>query len=207
MRFNGDRAYVVTFERKDPLYVLDLADAANPKIAGQLEIPGFSTFLRPVGKDFLFSLGNETDEEGRQTGVKVALYDVRDITKPTQVSSHVFGDAGSWSEALYDYHAMSFLQKNDDQLRVTLPIMLYKTETLNNMVNYQWLNTGLYLFEVNGLSQNKASLDYVGNIVGQSNTNDEYPSWVGADRSVLHDNAVFYLHNTKVIGKTWPAAR
>lgn len=207
VRFNGDRAYVVTFERKDPLYVLDLADAKNPKIAGQLEIPGFSTFLRPIGKDFVFSLGNEADENGRTAGVKVALYDVRDITKPTQVSSHVFGDAGSWSDALYDYHALSFLQKSDDQLRVTLPITTYKNEIIKEQINYQWLNTGLYEFEINGLAQHKASLDYVGNIIAETKDTSEFPSWGGADRSVLHDNAVYYIHNAKVISKLWPTPK
>ncbi|RZA05507.1 MAG: hypothetical protein EOO68_06470, partial [Moraxellaceae bacterium] len=125
VRFNGDRAFVVTFERKDPLYVLDLTDAKNPKIAGQLEIPGFSTYLRPVGNNFLFSLGNETDKEGRQTGIKLSLYDIRDIAQPVQVSNHILGDAGSWSEALYDYHALSFLQNGDDQIRVAVPALLY----------------------------------------------------------------------------------
>ncbi|GGY61217.1 hypothetical protein GCM10011613_00750 [Cellvibrio zantedeschiae] len=207
VRFNGDRAFVVTFERKDPLYVLDLADTKNPKIAGQLEIPCFSTFLRPIGKDFVFSLGNETDAEGRQAGVKVALYDVRDITKPVQVSSQVFGDAGSWSEALYDYHALSFLQRGDDQLRVTLPMVLYKTDIGKDFWNYTWLNTGLHMFEVNGLVNGKASLDYVGNLISESSTTAEYPSWSGSDRSLLHDNAVFYVHDSKVNGSFWPVKK
>ncbi len=207
VRFNGDRAFVVTFERKDPLYVLDLADAKNPKIAGHLEIPGFSTFLRPIGKDYVFSLGNQTDAEGRQTGVKVALYDVRDITKPLEVSNHVFGDGGSWSEALYDYHALTFLQNGEDQLRVSLPMVLYKTEQIKDSLNYAWLNTGLHMFEINGLGANKASLDYAGNLIAESNASSEYPSWSGYDRSVLHNNAVFYLHDSKVHSSFWPVKK
>lgn len=207
VRFNGDRAFVVTFERKDPLYVLDLADTKNPKIAGQLEVPGFSTYLRPVGQNFLFSLGNETDKDGRQAGVKLSLYDIRDLTKPTQVSNHVFGDAGSWSEALYDYHALSFLQNGDDQIRVAVPMLLYKTDMEKDSWNYQWLNTGLHMFEINGLSNNKASLDYVGNTIAETSDTAEYPSWSGYDRSVLHDNAVYYIHDSKVFGNFWSAKK
>ena len=206
VRFNGDRLFVVTFERKDPLYVLDLANATNPKIAGQLEIPGFSTYLRPVGNNYIFSFGNDADANGRATGIKVSLFDIRDITKPTLVSNHIFGDAGSWSEALYNPHALTFLQNGPDQFRVALPIMLYKNEVIKDFLEYRWLNTGLHMFEINGVSD-KASLNYIGNLIAETNEQGEYPAWGGYDRSVLHDNAVYYLHNTKVHSAFWPVAK
>jgi hypothetical protein len=196
----------VTFERKDPLYVLDLADAKNPKIAGQLEIPGFSTYLRPLGNNYIFSLGNDADANGRATGVKVSLFDIRDITKPALIGNHTFGDAGSWSEALYNPHALTFLQNGSDQFRVTVPMMLYKNEVVKDFVEYRWLNTGLHLFEINGVN-NKASLNYVGNMIAETNNQGEYPMWGGYDRSVLHDNAVYYLHNTKVHSSFWPVPK
>ena len=34
VRFMGDRAYAVTFRQIDPLYVIDLANPADPRIAG-----------------------------------------------------------------------------------------------------------------------------------------------------------------------------
>ena len=206
VRFNGDRAFVVTFERKDPLYVLDLADIKNPKIAGQLEIPGFSTYLRPLGNNYIFSLGNDADANGRTTGVKVSLFDIRNIAKPTLMSNHVFGDAGSWSEALYNPHALTFLQHGADQFRVALPITLYTAQVVKDFVEYRWLNAGLHMFEINGVSSN-ASLDYMGNIIAESNDQAEYPAAAGYDRSVLHDNAVYYLHDTKVRSSFWPAPK
>jgi len=45
VRFLGDRAYVVTFRQTDPLYVLDLSNPADPRAAGELQIPGFSDYL------------------------------------------------------------------------------------------------------------------------------------------------------------------
>ena len=178
----------------------------NPKIAGQLEIPGYSTYLRPMGNNYIFSLGNDTDSEGRQTGVKVSLFDIRDITKPALVSNHIFGDAGSWSEALYDPRALTFLQTSQDQFRVTVPMILYKNEVVKDVTEYRWLNSGLHLFEINDATK-KASLNYVGNMIAESRDQSEFPTWSGYDRSVLHDNAVYYLHNSKVHSSFWPTAK
>lgn len=203
VRFNGDQAYIVTFERKDPLYVLDLSVPNAPKIAGQLEIPGYSTYLHPVGDHYLFSLGNETDANGNPSGVKLALFDIRDITNPTLITKHVYGNGYSWSDALYDSHALSFLSLNSDQVRITLPITLYENVIENNALTSRWLNTSLHLFEINGLSRSTAALEQVGEILGESNSAQGYPLWSGSDRGIMHDNAVFYVHGPKVIGSPW----
>lgn len=203
VRFNGDKAYVVTFERKDPLYVIDLANPLDPKIAGQLEVPGFSTYLHPIGDHYLFALGNETNDSGFASGIKVSLYDIRDPAKPTELSKHVFGNAGSWSEALYDHRALSFLNANADQLRITLPVTLYEEVQTEIFVTNRWASSSLYQFEVNGLADDKLSLDHVGVIVGESRANQEYPLWGGNDRGILHGDALFYVHGPKVIAGPW----
>ncbi len=82
VRFVGERAYIVTFRMTDPLYVLDLHDPADPAIAGQLEIPGVSNYLRAIGSSYLLSVGQDATPEGRRAGVKVELFDVRDIAHP-----------------------------------------------------------------------------------------------------------------------------
>lgn len=203
VRFNGNKAYVVTFERKDPLYVIDLADPLDPKIAGQLEVPGFSTYLHPIGDNYLFALGNEATSDGIATGVKVSLYDIRDPAKPTEVSKYVFGSAYSWSDALYDYRALSFLNANADQLRITLPVTLYDEVKTQEFVTSRWVNSSLYQFEVNGLANGKLSLDHVGVVIGESSDNQEYPLWSGNDRGILHGDALFYVHGPKVIAGPW----
>ncbi len=50
VRFIGDAGYVVTFRQTDPFYTIDLSDPANPIILGELEIPGFSSYLHPIGE-------------------------------------------------------------------------------------------------------------------------------------------------------------
>jgi uncharacterized secreted protein with C-terminal beta-propeller domain len=207
VRFNGDKAYVVTFERKDPLYVLDLANPLDPKIAGQLEVPGFSTYLHPIGDNYLFALGNETNSDGIATDVKVSLYDIRNPAKPAEVSKYVFGSAYSWSDALYDHRALSFLNASTNQLRITLPVTLYDEVKTGEFFSSRWVNSSLYQFEVNGLANNKLSLDYVGSVIAESSEDQEYPLWGGNDRGILHGDSLFYVHGPKVIASPWRAAK
>jgi hypothetical protein len=83
VRFIGDRGYVVTFRQIDPLYTIDLSDPANPRVAGELKIPGFSSYLHPVDGDHLLGVGTDGDEEGRTSGTVVSLFDVSDPSNPS----------------------------------------------------------------------------------------------------------------------------
>ena len=109
-RFVGDLLYVVTFFRIDPLFVIDLAQPARPRILSELEIPGFSTYLAPLGEDTLISIG----VEGSQ--IAVSWFDVSDPTN-TSLASRVFigaEDGWSWTEANWDEKALGFFP--DDSL-------------------------------------------------------------------------------------------
>ena len=66
VRYFGDVAAVVTFRQTDPLYLLDLA--GKPRVLGELKIPGFSTYLHPIGDGLLLGLGLDADGGGRVTG-------------------------------------------------------------------------------------------------------------------------------------------
>jgi hypothetical protein len=94
-RFAGDKAYVVTFLQTDPLWVVDLKDPANPMVSGHLEVPGFSTFLQPVG-NYLFSVGLESGT------VAASLFDVSDPANPGLVKRLNLGNSYSYSEAVWD---------------------------------------------------------------------------------------------------------
>ena len=197
VRFRQDRAFIVTFERIDPLYVLDLSDAAEPKIAGELEVPGFSTYLHPVGDHYLLGIGRDATEDGQQLGVKTSLYDIRELSAPSEIEHFVFGTTGSSSPAIYDQRALSFLQKSDDQLRFTMPISQTKEA-------YLWQDEGLYLFEINGLSGEDVHFEYKGKIVSETADNEKtYPDFQGMDRSVLHDDAIYYIHGSGVWSALW----
>jgi hypothetical protein len=102
-RFDGSRLYVVTFRDIDPLFVVDLANPAAPVLGGILEIPGWSTYIEPMG-DRLLAVGVEDRR------VTVSLFDVADADAPTMLSRIPLGPEGfwSWSEANYDEKAVEF---------------------------------------------------------------------------------------------------
>ena len=106
VRYFGDLATVVTFRRTDPLYVLDLSDPARPRLRGELKVPGFSTYLHPVGDDRLLGVGQDADAEGRVTGVQLSLFDLSDTAAPTQLHRLSLGEG--WSPALDDSRAFGF---------------------------------------------------------------------------------------------------
>jgi uncharacterized secreted protein with C-terminal beta-propeller domain len=106
VRYFGDLAVVVTFRQTDPLYVLDLADPAAPALLGELKVPGFSTYLHPVGDDLLLGVGEEADESGQVTGMQVSLFDLSDLGRPTQVDRLQLGRV--WSPALHDSRAFGY---------------------------------------------------------------------------------------------------
>jgi hypothetical protein len=89
VRFVGTRGYVVTFRQTDPLYVLDVADPAHPRVTGELKVPGFSAYLHPVGDGLLLGVGQDATDRGRVLGTKVALYDVSDPARPREVDHQV----------------------------------------------------------------------------------------------------------------------
>lgn len=103
-RFIGNRLYLVTFEQIDPLFVIDLTNAKSPKVLGELKIPGYSTYLHPYDSDRLIGIGYDTfmnPHGGVQNGgLKIDLYNVKDIKNPKQEQSLVLGDQGSYSEVL-----------------------------------------------------------------------------------------------------------
>ena len=105
VRFLRDRGFVVTFRQQDPLYALDLSDPTEPRAAGELHVPGLSTYLHPVGDDLLLAVGQDTAPGAR--GVKLSLYDVGDLGSPREVAARSVG-AGSHSEAQYNHKAFTY---------------------------------------------------------------------------------------------------
>lgn len=109
VRFMGDKGYVVTFRQIDPLYVLDLSDPAAPKAVGELEIPGYSTYMHPIEDDHLLTIGRDVDLSGMDRGLKLEIFDVRDPADPKSVLTEIIGsDWGTGSEALYDHKAFVY---------------------------------------------------------------------------------------------------
>ncbi len=106
VRFMGDTGYVVTFRQVDPLYTLDLSNPSRPAVLGELKIPGFSSYLHPIGEDVILGVGQDATDEGRVVGTQLSIFDVSNLRQPTRLHHVTLGR--SYSEAEYDHHAFLY---------------------------------------------------------------------------------------------------
>lgn len=104
-RFIEDRGYLVTFRQTDPFFVLDLSNPRDPKMTGQLKIPGFSSYLHPIDDELVLGVGREGSQ------VKVSLFDVSDVYNPVERSTYKLNEY--WSEVQNTHHAFLIDKKYD----------------------------------------------------------------------------------------------
>ncbi|SES24606.1 beta-propeller domain-containing protein [Lentzea albida] len=121
VRFIGKMGYVVTFRQTDPLYTLDLADPAKPRVTGELKITGFSAYLHPAGDGKLIGVGQEATEQGRTTGTQVSLFDVANPASPQRLAQYHLPNSSS--EAQFDPHAFLFWPQDGT---LVIPVSSYK---------------------------------------------------------------------------------
>lgn len=132
-RFMGEKGYIVTFKTIDPLFVLDL-NPSNPKVLGQLKIPGYSDYLHPIDETHLIGLGKDTIESvsgdvAWQQGIKMAIFDVTDVANPIELHKVIIGERGTESYALHDHKAFLFDKEKELLiLPITLAIVSEKTK-------------------------------------------------------------------------------
>jgi uncharacterized secreted protein with C-terminal beta-propeller domain len=108
VRFIGPLAYVVTFRQTDPLYVLDLRNPAAPKVAGTLQLTGYSDYLHDAGNGRLIGVGQQASPTGRVAGLQVSLFDVSNPAAPNRTGQVVRADAPG--EGALDPHAFLYWQ-------------------------------------------------------------------------------------------------
>ena len=108
MRYDKEKAYMVTFRETDPLFTFDLSDPRNPKILGELKVDGFSTYIHLFGENNnrLLTIGRSATTRGWITGNQLQIFDVSDLKNPRQVSVYELGFVES--EAVYDHHAFTY---------------------------------------------------------------------------------------------------
>lgn len=137
VRFMGDIAYFVTFRQTDPLFSADLSDPKNPKILGELKIPGFSEYMYPYGDGLLLGFGRDADEStGITRDIKLSMFNITDPANVTEDDKTVI-DGYSYSPALSDHKAM--LVSSDKNL-----IGFAATDNYNNVkyLIYQYTGDG-----------------------------------------------------------------
>lgn len=203
VRFFGERAYVVTFQQIDPLYVLDLSTPESPRIQGELEIPGFSDYLHPIDDQYILGVGQSvTQLPNPDTGIpggpvvndamKIVLFDVSDPSQPIDVNTIEIPDA--YTPVQYDHRALSVLPGNN-VTRFALPYERWPEPESVGLFDWTPFNS-LLLIEVDqslGQMQQVDSLNIPsGQNVGSYN-----------DRSVIQDNIVYYINGNQVWRGNW----
>lgn len=198
-RFLGKRAYLVTFEIIDPLFVIDLSDPSKPELLGELKVPGYSTYLHPYDENTLIGLGRDTEVNQYggvvNTGIKLSLFDVQDPANPKELDSFIAGMKGSESLALYNHKAFLFSKEKN-----LLLIPAFLRDFVDENGNKSNVG-GAMVFSIDNYKFNLRSIiDHSDN--GQSSERDP---WCGSscyDNTVqrgLYINDVIYTFSNKYL--------
>jgi uncharacterized secreted protein with C-terminal beta-propeller domain len=171
VRFMGDQAFVVTFgpiggNWIDPLWTIDVSDPTEPRVIGELEIPGFSDYLHSAGANHLVGLGRDADiETGRSLAPQISLFDVSDFESPQLSGRVTFGDADwSWSEAFADHHAISYFPESGV---LAIPMTTIEARPLarnGQRTLFQEERHDLWVFQINANSSDEKPIHVLGQI-------------------------------------------
>jgi len=149
MRFMGDKAYMVTFRETDPFYVIDLKDPKNPTILGHLKIPGYSNYLHPYDENHIIGFGKEVYETKQgflEGGMKIAVFDVSDVSKPVEKHKVEIGGRGTYSELLSNHKALLF---DNSRNLLAFPVTVYsEEESINNFGRGSFEFQGAYIYHL-----------------------------------------------------------
>jgi hypothetical protein len=188
VHFAGPRAYVVTFRRTDPLYVLDLSNPADPRLRGELTVPGFSDYLYPVADGRLLGIGRSANEQGVAGGLQVSLFDVADPDRPQLLASREVGGRFSSSALDHSRHGVNLLREGS-VVRVALPVTLYTWSTQNMLASTS--ERGLARFRVDTAAGTITQRPLI--------PSPEPASDPGADRAVQSSKATYYLTGSQLL--------
>ncbi len=141
-RFVGDYAYLVTFEQTDPFYVINLTDPEDPFVEGELEIPGFSTYLQPLSEDYMLGVGFGDNSGGTQ-GLKISIYDISDKSNPTVFDEIIFDyEEFGWGHSTVTYNHKDLLVSLSKGI-IALPFSTYNYS--DSGYNY---NSGILVYNI-----------------------------------------------------------
>ena len=215
VRFMGDRVYLVTFKKTDPLFVIDLSKPADPKVLGELKIPGYSDYLHPYDGTHLIGVGKETVEAEQgdfawYQGLKLSLFDVSNVNNPVQLAKYVIGDRGTDSIALSEPKAFLFdKSKNLLVIPVNLAIIDVPMEqrTSSTYGNMVWQGAYVFTVTLNGGFVLKGNVTHIDNttpvttpwgevVTGTSAIQYGYNNWVS--RSLYIGNTLYTVSNAMV---------
>ncbi len=173
VRYDGDRAFVVTFRQVDPLFVFDLSDPTTPAIVGELQVPGVSSYLQVIDHDHLLAIGRSTQSQS----TKVTLYDISDPAAPTVIDEDVLPH-WTWSLAEWDSKAVGWFASKQT---LAIPVYAYDWETGSH--------NELLVFHIDVNQTGESAIQATGSV-----SDDGYIS-----RSAYIENVLYTVSNNSVI--------
>lgn len=189
VRFMGDKGYVVTFRQIDPFFVIDLRNPADPKVAGELKIPGYSSYLHLFDENHVIGLGKEN------TTVKLSLFDVTNVNEPKEIAKYIV--EGDWtdSEALYEPKAFLF-DRQKELLVIPISVNNYGVVDSGGKDSYTqgYYFQGAYVFKVT-LTR---GFELKGNVTHQPQTNTWVEGDWGVHRALYIGNTLYTVSNMKI---------
>ena len=207
-RFMGDRCYLVTFRKVDPLFVIDLKDPSNPMVLGKLKIPGYSDYLHPYDEKHIIGIGKETvaAEEGDFSwyqGVKISLFDISDVEKPKEIAKYIIGDRGTDSPVLRDHKALLFDAPRNLLVIPVLVAEIHREKYPNGFPPYtygDYVWQGAYVFTISpdeGLVL-KGRITHLENAISFMKSGYYFSSTYSVKRSLYIDNVLYTISDTKI---------
>lgn len=202
-RFMGERVYIVTFKETDPLFVIDASNPKEPKVLGELKIPGFSNYLHPLDENHLIGFGYDTKVVTTKNskeplilteGVKLSLFDITDMKNPKEKFTEIIGGRGTYSPLNYDHKALLY----DKQRNLfAFPINVYhevEGKEFEQIFDFQ----GAYVYNVT--SDKGFSLQ---SKITHMKGKELYEEWENEiQRLVYVGNTLYALSNSKITSYT-----
>ena len=205
-RFMGERGYLVTFKKVDPLFVIDLSDPSHPEELGYLKVTGYSDYLHPYDETHIIGIGKETTDAGEfawYQGVKISLFDVSNVTNPQEISKLEIGDRGSESSVLRDHKAFLFDKSRN---LMVIPVLEAKVDvTKYSEAELVWaygqpVYQGAYVFDIsvdNGL-QLRGRITHIDDLSELEQGYYRFYSPFSVERSLYIDDVLYTISDAKI---------
>ncbi|MFH1808816.1 MAG: beta-propeller domain-containing protein [Pseudomonadota bacterium] len=205
-RFVGDKGYLVTFKKTDPLFTLDLSDPRHPRVVGELHIPGFSTYIHMMDPTHLLTIGFDAQDEGDFAwfqGLQLQIFDVSNLAQPTLTHKTVIGTRGSSSEASANHLAFNYFAPRD---LLSLPMVICNDGSGGSSYGDNMSFAGLLVYDVtveNGFSEHgRVSHPLFTDEYGYSSDGNCGAWWqnpqTNVKRSIVMDDYVLSLSNQRL---------
>ncbi|MBI5478973.1 MAG: beta-propeller domain-containing protein [Deltaproteobacteria bacterium] len=148
VRFDGNLAFVVTFKKTDPLFVIDVSNPEAPVLKGELQIPGFSTYMHLMDDGHVLSIGYDADDQGSFAwfkGIQLQVFDVTDAASPTLLHRELIGTRGSTTDAATNHLAFNYFKPKD---MLAIPMVICEGGGNGGQYGSQMSFNGLLVYNV-----------------------------------------------------------